>query len=79
MNKNFWYQFALAQIQSVGFALKAQDADNTGNDDMIGNLLNAVGTALSAFLRGDVKGFRGALKTIADSIYTFLEDTPSLS
>lgn len=71
--KNFWLMFATTSMASAGAALKAEDANNTGSDDMAGNLLISGSTALSAFLRGDVKGFRGALKVLADSIYSFLE------
>ena len=73
MNKSFWYAFAASQMQVVGDMLKMQDTNATGNDDMAGSLLKVGSTALQAFARGDTKGFRGALKTIADSINAFLE------
>lgn len=73
MNKQFWYQFAAAQMQVVGDMLKFQDTNNTGNDDMAGSLLKTGSAALQAFARGDTGGFRGALKTIADSINAFLD------
>ena len=73
MEKRFWYILAASQMIGVGDALKEQDDNNTGNDDMAGSLIKGVATALKAFARGDIKGFRGALKTIADSIDTFLE------
>jgi hypothetical protein len=73
MDRSIWYQFAASQMQAIGDMLKFQDSNTTGNDDMAGNLLKSGSVALLAFARGDVKGFRGALKTIADSIYVFLE------
>lgn len=76
MNKQFWYSFAAAQMQVAGDLLKMQDADNTGSDDMAGSLIKSGSTALMAFVRGDVKGFRKVLRLIADSINTFLDETP---
>lgn len=70
--KNFWISFAVAQMRAAGQILKSQDADAKGNDDMAGSLLVTGATALDAYLSGNAKGFRGALKTIADSINAFL-------
>jgi hypothetical protein len=73
IDNKIWIQIGAGQMQMVGQILQAQDVNTTGSDDMAGKLLNVGATALNSYVRGDTKGFKGALKTIADSIYAFLE------
>jgi hypothetical protein len=71
MNK-FWLMFAAGNMAAAGQALQAQDADNTGKDDVIGTVLVASGSALQAYASGSDAGFKRWLKVAADAIYTYL-------
>ena len=75
MNK-FWLMFAAGNMTAAGQALQAQDADNSGKDDVIGSVLVASGSALQAYAAGSDAGFKRWLKVAADAIYTYLGLTP---
>ena len=69
---NIWVSIASSAMSTAGVILKNKDTNNTGSDDMAGNLLTVGAQALASYSAGDEKGFRGALKTIRDSIDAFL-------
>lgn len=73
---SIWVAIAASTMNTAGVILKNQDSNTTGSDDMAGNLLSVGGTALASYSSGDEKGFKKALRTIADSIYAFLGLTP---
>lgn len=71
-----WLGVASGSMQSAGAALKALDTDDKGPDDMAGRLLSLGGNACSALAFGNEKGFNAALRTVADSIYSYLGQQP---
>lgn len=63
---------AISGMPTAGNLLKAKDTNNTGADDVIGNLLVVGSGAATQYLSGDVHGLNGSLKTIRDSIDAYL-------
>lgn len=76
MNKNFWIQFAAAQMGVAGQVLQAQDANRTGTDDAAGTMLVIGGDALGKYVQGDLKGAEAKMLAVADGIYKALGKTP---
>lgn len=72
MKNKILFLVIAAQLRAFGVTLKAIDADNKGNDDLFGTILDESGQALSSYASSDDKGFKKYLRIIADSIYTFL-------
>lgn len=69
---NIYVAIAASAMQTAGIILKNKDTNNTGSDDVAGNLLTVGSQALASYSAGDEKGFRKYLKLIADSINNFL-------
>lgn len=68
----FALSLAISAMLVAGQLLKSRDKNDTGADDVAGNILVNGATALSAYGSGNETGFRKALRTIADGIYGFL-------
>lgn len=64
------------QVKSFGHTLRAMDTDNKGMDDVAGLMCESGGLALEAYAKGDLKGAKGLLKTVADGVYTALGYEP---
>ena len=69
---NIWVSIAASSMGTAGVILENKDSNTTGSDDMAGRLLVVGSQALASYSAGDEKGFRKALKLIADSINQFL-------
>lgn len=73
-NKQFLLQLAGAQMQSAATVLKFQDPDNTGQDDVIANVLKVGGEAILQYSSGNVTGVNANLKLVADVINAYLAE-----
>lgn len=65
------------QLQGLGSTLKALDPDNTGNDDLAGNIAKAGGAVLVASGMGNIKGVRQALELNIQVSQQWLDDNPA--
>lgn len=75
--KNFLIGLAIANMQALGFELRARDTNTTGADDGVGVLLTVTAPVLQTFAAGGGESkVRAALKAAADAIYVFLGLTP---
>lgn len=61
------------QLRGLGFTLRHLDPDNQGAEDVIGIVAEQGGQAMTAYGRGDLRGFNSYLRAVAEGIYRFLE------
>lgn len=76
LDRKFVLTLASTQLQVAGQLLEANDADNTGTDDVVGKVTVSLGKAISSFASGDATKVDADLKIIADSIYDYLGLVP---
>lgn len=70
--KDMLIVIAMSGMQSAGNVMTMKDDNNTGTDDVIGNLLKVGASATSKYLAGDIHGVNSSLKTIRDAIDEYL-------
>ena len=74
----FFAALAPAAMLSVGAALQAKDANKTGADDAVGQILVAAAPAVSAAIDGTQGGpaVKKAMTAIRDSAQAYLDANP---
>lgn len=70
--KDMLVVIAMSGMQTAGNILTSKDANNTGTDDVVGNLFKVGSNAAAKYVAGDINGLNSSLKTIRDSIDEYL-------
>lgn len=63
-------------LVQIGTWLKGKDANNTGSDDVAGDICLAAAPAVEAFAQGNGNAFRKALVAIRAAIDNYLNSVP---
>lgn len=71
------YGFVSLGLTKLGTVLKNKDANDTGTDDVAGNICIALAPAISALDGDNDKALRKALTVARDTINAYLQTTPA--